>query len=88
LAAFFTVSGGFMHGFSGRGRACADHHIGQAKERVELMPVLGQSPIAHFPMTENILKNVKGMFHERSHRGFGFLHGLERFFFRAFKPWL
>ena len=40
-AAFFTSSAGLIHGFSRRGGSSSDHHIGESKERVELMPVLG-----------------------------------------------
>ena len=35
------------------------------------MPVFGQPAIAHFPMPENILEEVEGMFDERSDGGFG-----------------
>ncbi|MCL4788624.1 MAG: GNAT family N-acetyltransferase [Verrucomicrobia bacterium] len=31
-------------------RPRADHHVGQAKEHIQLMPVLRQPPIPHFPM--------------------------------------
>ena len=72
------------HGFSHRGMPRADHHIGQTKQRAELMPVLSKSPIKHFPMPENILKNVKRMPHERAHRGLGFIDGFERFSLCAF----
>ena len=68
---------------SRRGGSSSDHHVGQAKERMEVMPVLGQSSIPHFPMPENILHDVERMFHKRSPGGFGFLDGLERFFLRA-----
>jgi hypothetical protein len=47
------------------------------------MPVFGQSAITHFPVAENILWDVEGIFHERSDGGFGFLQGLERFLLRA-----
>ena len=70
--------------FSGRGGASADHHVGQAKECVELMPVPGQSPIPHFPMPENIFHDVERMFNERPHRVFGPLDDFERCFLRAF----
>jgi hypothetical protein len=33
-------------------RARFDHRIGQPKEHVELMPVLGQTAIPYFPMPE------------------------------------
>src|SRR5438445_13597018 len=56
---FFTASTGLIDGFSRRGGSSSDHHIGESKERVELMPVLGQSPIPHLPMAENILQNVE-----------------------------
>jgi hypothetical protein len=69
--------------FSGRGGSAADHHVGQSKERVKLMPILGQSAIPHFPMPKQILHDVKRMFHKRSHGRFGFLHGLDRFFLHA-----
>ena len=49
---FFTFSTGWARGFSRRGRARADHHVGQAEERVKLMSVFGQSAIPHFPMPE------------------------------------
>jgi hypothetical protein len=51
--------------FSGRGLAPSNDEVGQPEERVELVPVFGQSPIAHFPMPENILEDVEGMRHER-----------------------
>jgi len=35
-------------------------------------------------MAKQVLHNVKGMFHKRTHRGFDFLSGLEGFFFRPF----
>src|ERR1019366_9260767 len=48
------------------------------------MPVLGQSSIPHFPMPENILQDMEGVFHECPHRGFGLLDRFEGFFLRAF----
>lgn len=42
---------GFMV-FSGRGGSAADHHVGQSKERIKLMPVLGQPSIPYFPMAK------------------------------------
>jgi hypothetical protein len=36
----------------GRGLARSNDQIGQSEERVELMALFGQSPIAHFPMHE------------------------------------
>src|SRR5674476_1645603 len=62
---FFTFSTDWEHAFSHRGRAPADHHVGQAEERVKLMSVFSQSPIPHFPMPENILQDMEGVFHER-----------------------
>jgi hypothetical protein len=65
---FFTAATGkirWLPVFSGRGNAASDHHIGQSKERVELMPVLGQTLIPHFPMAEQVLHAVEGMFHKR-----------------------
>jgi len=35
-------------------------------------------------MSEQVLHDVKRMFHKRSHRGFGFLDSLECFLLRAF----
>ena len=49
---FFTASTGLARDFSRRGRPPADHHIGQAEERVKLMSVFGQSATPHFPMPE------------------------------------
>ncbi len=51
------------------------------------MPILGQSSIPHFPMPEYILQNVEGVFYERSHRGSGFLDGLEGFSL-LLQPWI
>src|SRR5688572_314846 len=57
-----------VHGFlSCRDGSSADHHVGQSEERVELMSVLGQSAIPHFPVAKEILHDVEGMLHERSH---------------------
>jgi hypothetical protein len=67
-----------------RGGSAADHHVGQSEEGVELMPVLGQSPIPHLAVAEDVFDDVEGMFHERPHGGFGLLHRLARFFLRAF----
>jgi hypothetical protein len=60
-------------GFSRRGLTHSDNQVGQAEERVELMPVFGQAAIAHFPVAEEVLEDMKGMFDKGSHRGFGFL---------------
>ena len=81
---FFNSPTGRARDFSRRGRARADHHVGQSEQRVGLMPVLGQSAIAHFPVAENVLEDVEGMFDGRPDGGFGFLQRLERFFHRAF----
>ena len=53
LTAFFTAATGLIPVFfSCRSGAAADDHVGQSKERIQLMPVLGQSPIPRFPMPE------------------------------------
>src|SRR5882672_2826749 len=52
VAAHFRRRASPNERFSRRERACADHHVGQPKQRVELMAVFGQSPIPHFPMAE------------------------------------
>ena len=49
---FFTASTGLMCGFLRRGLPRADHHVNESEERVELMPVLGQPSIPHFPVPE------------------------------------
>ena len=41
-----------VHRFLRRGGSSSDHPVGQSKECVELMPVLGQAAIPHFPMAE------------------------------------
>lgn len=51
-AAFFTSSRGLIHDSSRRGGSPADHHVGESEERVQLIPVLGQSATPHFQVTE------------------------------------
>jgi hypothetical protein len=51
--------------FSRLGPPRSDHYVGQSKERVELMPVLRESPTPHFPVSKKILHEVEGMFHIR-----------------------
>lgn len=80
----FTSATGLIRGFSPRDRAGADHHVGQSKQRVEVMPVFGQPPVTHLAVAEDVFDDVEGMLDEGSHRGFGFLQCLERFFLRAF----
>src|SRR6185437_15759265 len=73
----------FIVFLSGGDGSSANHHVGQPKQRVELMPVLGKPSIPHFSMAENILYDVEGMLHERPHGGFGFLRRLDGFFLRT-----
>ena len=70
---FRVLSTGWIHGFSRRGPPCPDHHVGQTKERAELMPVLRQPSMPHLPAPEDVLQDVEGMFHERPHAGLGLL---------------
>lgn len=53
FSTFFYPVGRHSARFSrGDPRPRADHYVGQAKERVELMAVLGQSPTPRFPVPE------------------------------------
>ena len=63
VAVFFHRFNRWTHGFSCWNRSPADDHVGQSKEHVELMPVLGKSPATHFPMPENVLHNMKRILH-------------------------
>jgi hypothetical protein len=64
-AAFFTFASGPPHGYLCCGRSPTHHHTGQTEVRVELMPVLGQLAIPHFPVAEYILHNVARLCHKR-----------------------
>lgn len=51
-AALFQLFNRLVARFSRYDRARADQHVGQPKQRVELMSVLGQSPVTHFSVAE------------------------------------
>ena len=50
-----------------------EHEVGQSEEDVELVLVLGQSPVAGLPVAKEILYDVAGVFDEGPHLGLGLL---------------
>ena len=52
---FWTCCCGGIPVFSHRSPSRSDDHVGQSKECVELMPVLGQASIPHFAIPEQVL---------------------------------
>ena len=67
----------------GQQRTAGDDQVGQSAEAVELGGVLGESAVAGLAVSEEVLDDVKGMFHPRAHLGFELLNLLGEFFDRS-----
>ena len=54
------------------------HQIGKAEQREQLRRVLGQSPVADFAMTEEVLHHVEGVLDLGPNTGFGVFDPLQQ----------
>jgi len=68
-ASFLRASGVGSLACGARQAAAGDEKVGQGEETVELGGVLGQAPVAGLAVPEEVLEDVKRVFHPRELRG-------------------